>query len=330
MRARSHLRTTACGFTLIELLVVIAVIALLIGILLPSLGVARETARTTKCGSNLRQIGVAALSYSNSNKGFFCSGSWDNSTFESNGPIDTTGWVADYAIGEYALPGKLLCPSSPAQASQTLNQGRLSGGDVYRSFNNQEVNQFIDRGFNTNYCQTWVMAHTDVKNHRQVNNYKNRLLNVGPLNEKFIGVTSSPSLVPLMGDATVISNPEEADMVVHNGTQLIGAKVLTDGPYTEGRVPGLGGPGAGRQDFDDLGAVHGKGPRISDGVHDHDRQYGQMLFADGHVFMFSDTGRRDGEWGAVGGTINGLRTSVYDELEGKVYGGWLTRQGLNF
>lgn len=68
------MKPTRCsrrGFTLIELLVVVAVIALLIGILLPALGSARQSAQKAGSASNLRQVLIIHTLYANNYDGWY-------------------------------------------------------------------------------------------------------------------------------------------------------------------------------------------------------------------------------------------------------------------
>lgn len=85
------------GFTLIELLVVISIIALLIAILLPALGAARQSARKIQNSTQLRGIHQALVVYAQDNKGYFPGLNSDGTTMtvaEVNATGDFTGWRA--------------------------------------------------------------------------------------------------------------------------------------------------------------------------------------------------------------------------------------------
>jgi len=85
------------GFTLIELLVVIAIIALLVSILLPTLGMAKELARFTVCKSNLHQYGIGMETYLTSNNDRFPHPEliyldWTKCTYTQISQWGSSGW----------------------------------------------------------------------------------------------------------------------------------------------------------------------------------------------------------------------------------------------
>lgn len=319
------------AFTLIELLVVIAVIAVLIGILVPALGSSRENARTTICSSNVRQLSMAGLNYTYDYKGLYCDGPFDNRRQSGYGRLDQSGWVANFINGGYAIPGKSLCPSSQSRSNENLNLDRVNGAGssrgVYNTFTQSDLFELINRGFNTNYCQSWYMASTAMTfiYPARAPDPKDIYYTQGPLRDSQISGAASPSRVPLFGDGKtdISANPYMVEMP--DGTSVVGCRALTDGP--ERGVLAPFGSVWGRQSYSDFGAAHGKAPTKNEigGT----AIYGNIGFADGHVAVFTDT-VRDGKFGSTQGVINGVNTLIYDELEGKVFGGWLNRTGLDF
>jgi prepilin-type N-terminal cleavage/methylation domain-containing protein/prepilin-type processing-associated H-X9-DG protein len=64
------------GFTLVELLVVISIIAILLAVMMPSLNKARESARSTVCRSNLKQIVLASMTWAQEHGGYVVPSMW--------------------------------------------------------------------------------------------------------------------------------------------------------------------------------------------------------------------------------------------------------------
>jgi prepilin-type N-terminal cleavage/methylation domain-containing protein/prepilin-type processing-associated H-X9-DG protein len=109
-------------FTLIELLVVIAIIAILAAMLLPALSAARESARSSNCLSNLKQIGLAMTAYVGDSKDYF---PLYMSPRTNNLGSDMTTWVTCLVDGGHMESrDTFFCPSfNPTHESSRYKSG---------------------------------------------------------------------------------------------------------------------------------------------------------------------------------------------------------------
>jgi prepilin-type N-terminal cleavage/methylation domain-containing protein/prepilin-type processing-associated H-X9-DG protein len=139
------------GFTIIELLIVISIVGILVGLLLPAVQAARESARRAQCANHLKQLGLAVLSYHDAH-GRLPSGYVSN--VSSNGADTGPGWgwaavslphieesplwmsidfrqpieSPDNVARKELLPS-LLCPSNPLSESTWPAEIRDSAGN---------------------------------------------------------------------------------------------------------------------------------------------------------------------------------------------------------
>jgi prepilin-type N-terminal cleavage/methylation domain-containing protein len=106
------------GFTLIEMLVVVSIIVLLIAMLLPALGRARDAAKQTVCASNLEQLGTGMMTYGGENMGKIPIGYIDNARgsnyhmiWAHNAPKRYMMLGALYESGHVTSGQSFYCPS---------------------------------------------------------------------------------------------------------------------------------------------------------------------------------------------------------------------------
>jgi prepilin-type N-terminal cleavage/methylation domain-containing protein len=167
----------AHAFTLVELLVVIGIIALLISILLPALGKAREAANRAACSSNQRQIHVAMAMYANDHKAWLppAIGSplrpnridfQDNAGNSQRPPLGTL-WYLKYLPGTSLMVGSshrpqvavYYCPSRP---------GRFGMPTDFSGFASYQVTYFSSSLIQT---PRYPIPFTDKDNKRRLFNH---------------------------------------------------------------------------------------------------------------------------------------------------------------